>query len=196
MSPSPLPKSNTVDQSSTTSMICCDPNGQSIGIKGNNINANQSGIYTTIMRLASQLDAFHSSSVSVSSSKTMTTATQSISQQSSTSSSNNSNNDNDNSNNNNTKSMRPIISIETEQSVTFLKAYGDHTVVMKVPTTNSKNDNDNIMIDTNESYESQKHDDEQNMNESNNSNMMMMMKDENIDDDAVSTGDNIHVGSD
>ena len=60
------PKSNnnnTDNKSSINAMLCCDPNGQAIGFKGQ-IDPNQSGTYTSMMRLASQLDAFSTSNSS------------------------------------------------------------------------------------------------------------------------------------
>jgi hypothetical protein len=109
--------------------LCCDPNGQSIGVKGD-INPNHAGSYTCIMRLASQLDEFTSSSSSSPSSTTNKLSSQATSSKS-----------------NNTKSISssgtrasPYISVETDQSVTLIKAYDDHTVVMKVPRTKTLSD--------------------------------------------------------
>ena len=39
-------------------------------------------------------------------------------------------------------SSRPLSTIETDQSVTLIKAYGDHTVVMRVPTSKTGNEDD------------------------------------------------------
>lgn len=153
--------------SPSTAMLCCDPNGQAIGVKNSSMNVidpNQSGTYTSIMRLASQLDAFSitsqsrqgqgqghgqsSSSVAHDNSSRIndkndvnTTDTTKLSNtKSSNTSSSITNNvgssttrSNNNSNhNNNSIGKPPMISIETDQSVTLIKAYGDHTVVMKM----------------------------------------------------------------
>mmetsp|Transcript_6849 Transcript_6849/g.10414 ORF Transcript_6849/g.10414 Transcript_6849/m.10414 type:complete len:185 (+) Transcript_6849:50-604(+) len=133
-----MPPSNNDEtlSSSAAAMLCCDPSGQSIGVKGG-IDPNQSGTYTSIMRIASQLDAFtspssSSSPIPLTSSPPTQAPSSSLSQPpqptlSSLSSS--------------AKplsispSSRPLISVETDCAITLIKAYGDHTVVTRLPTT-------------------------------------------------------------
>ncbi len=153
-----------------TAMLCCDPNGQAIGIKNSSLNVidpNQSGTYTSIMRLASQLDAFSftsqshsqgqghgqssssaahdnekSSSSNHDKNEVNTTDTTKLSntKSSNTSSSSTIRSNNTNNHNNNSIGKPPMISIETDQSVTLIKAYGDHTVVMKMLSSSTSTD--------------------------------------------------------
>ena len=137
-----------MDESSSittkTSMLCCDPNGQSIGVKGT-IDPNQSGTYTSIIRLASQLDDIQrqssSSSSQPSSSSTSTTAPSTSQSQQEEKDKSSQPPPPTSSRNNRPKSLsslwsslstssssskRPLISVETDQFVTLIKVYGDH----------------------------------------------------------------------
>ncbi len=139
-------------------MLCCDPNGQSIGFEGQ-IDPNQSGTYTSIMRLASQLDG-----VSLSTSSSLSSSSKLISPQgrgggsplrglNDTTTTKMTNNDgggammSTNEKGNKTVLAKnggggtnnghgPCISIESDQSITLIKSYyGDHCVITKLPST-------------------------------------------------------------
>lgn len=99
-----LSQDETLNNPTPASMLCCDPNGMCLGTKGD-IDESTAGSYTSLIRLASQL------------SSSLSTSTSALS------------------NSHSRRTHRSLlVGIETDKSTIMVKEYGDHTVVLSVPT--------------------------------------------------------------